>query len=132
MIHIPINLPHSGAVTIQENNIVSTSSVASTGIFVDLGTGSESLLLKNNKVVAAPTAGSIGISARSISDGTLCTSIIGNQVTLSSPTGTTGMRIATTGTGVVNIDNLTADQAPSVSISGNVNFVSPGTCGLTP
>lgn len=118
-----------------ENNNVMTSStnapvqgivIASNGSF----TGSNVVGLNNNQIQTGIGSGSNGVLiSNNVANFTMCMGIAGNQVSLQAASGTNGMTIkTTTPTSVINIDEFAGNEAPQISISGNVNFVAPGAC----
>jgi hypothetical protein len=128
------NLPNAGTCLISNNTIVSTNSnPAISGILTQLNLpnlSSAQMLIENNTVQVGTGAGSIGINVRmtSTASGTLCASITDNQVSLQAPSGTNGISISTGPLGIVDVQDFSGNIAPSISTSGNVILVAPGSC----
>lgn len=83
-------------------------------------------IIKNNTVTTGTGAGSTGIDLSTTTNGALCAQLINNTAT--SPTGTNSFKFHTSG-GKVNITVLQNNVGDNISVSGNVNFVAPKSCG---
>jgi trimeric autotransporter adhesin len=132
-IALSVNLaPSSGYVLIDNNQVITTTSSASTnGILaqINLATGAHlNVDITNNRVVTGSGAGSVGINLNTEPNGTICATIIDNQVIQQTASSTNDFNISTVGNGIINIDNFSGNVGPNVNVIGNVNFVPPGTC----
>ena len=128
-----IEAPNSGTYYVANNTILASTPITdSNGIFATVAAlttpSSAQMSFVGNVIQTSPGNGSVGINIGPRFSNTLCTSITGNQVTLQAPTGTNGIHLTTQNNAVINIEDFSADQAPSVSITGNVNLVPFGTC----
>ncbi len=124
----PVNF---GKFTIEGNDIITYSPIARPAIRVSLEGAPSSFLkadLHGNNVIVGNAAGSIGILVQVTAGNTICASITDNQTPLQSPGTTTGLEISALGSGVIDIDSLYGNGDVSPVITGNVNFVPPGTC----
>jgi hypothetical protein len=126
-----LNSASANAVGISMLNVLSSSlnnnslTINGPGIAIvnNTGAGVQYQADVSNNIVNI-TGGSIGIQLSETGPDSLCASITKNQVT---GTGT-GLSITTTGSGAINIVDLSGNIAPDPVISGNVNLVAPGTC----
>jgi hypothetical protein len=117
--------------TVSNNSIVTASTGSALGISLagQVAGSSTCANIVNNEVSVQSTGGS-GISITAAANTTInCANISNNQVSLLPSATGSGIIIAgTAGTGPINIGNFTQDQAPSVAIGPNVNFVAPFSC----
>jgi hypothetical protein len=121
------NTPDSGTVLIQNNTVNTTTPNANIiSILAEINGGTTHLNvdISNNNLTTGSGAGSTGINVR---NGTICATIIDNIVTQQNPANH-DIQITTSGTPVINIDDISGNIASNVLISGNVNFVPKGTC----
>ncbi|MGC2595562.1 MAG: inverse autotransporter beta domain-containing protein [Rhabdochlamydiaceae bacterium] len=128
----------AGSVLIQNNTVVTTTSNATISILGEIDAGgpipgsSLNLDIVNNQVTTGSAAGSVGIDVRTTTgSATICASITDNTVTQQTA-GTNSFQITTNvpvaTTAIINIDEFSGNIGPNVAVSGNVNFVPPGTC----
>ena len=124
--------PNAGKVIISDNQVITTTSATGTsGILTEItatpGSAFNSFITNNQVTISAGTGlPAVGINVRTGTNGIICTGISNNQLTV--PPGATGVNAATTGTGVINIDDF-SNNTDGHTFTGNVNQVAPGTCG---
>lgn len=118
--------PASGNYYVANNTIDSSSSTRfNEGIQIVGGNSGQTalVLINNNNVIVGPVNTSYGIAILNV-DGTICTSITNNQVSV--PTaGNFGVTISPSSPGVVNVFELSNNQAPEFisNGTGTVNLV---------
>ncbi len=121
-----ISIAGSTYVNLTSNQVAVGSGVTS-GISVDstaLSSGATCRAILSANNVAVASGGTNGILLNTSAGNTICSSMAGNLV---APGPTNGFNL--NGAGRINIDAFDDNVGSSVSITGNVSFVTPDTCG---